>query len=69
MSLANRCSVEAARERGKAELALELASRAHPSVYSALVATADYHRHEASRHEYNSMMIRLGFAPEFDVSA
>jgi hypothetical protein len=69
MSVAKRLSGEAARERGKAELALELAKFAHPSVRGALMATAQYHRHEASRHEYHSMMARLDADPETSVPA
>jgi hypothetical protein len=68
-SLANRLSVEAARERGKADLAQELAKLAHPSVHAALVAAAGYHRQEASRHAYDSMMALLDPDPEVPVSA
>jgi hypothetical protein len=69
MSLAKCLSTEAARERGKADLAMELARLAHPSVYSALMATAEYHREEASRYEYNSMIARLDADPDISVPA
>lgn len=63
-SLAQRERDVAARELGKAELALELASGAHPSARAALIATAEYHRNEAARHQYNSMMACLDLDPE-----
>jgi hypothetical protein len=63
LTLADLESVEAARERGRAELALALAARSHPSVYAALMTTVEFHRAEAARHEYNSMMARLDADP------
>jgi hypothetical protein len=67
-ALARRESVEAARERGRAELAFELAARSHPSVHAKLMATAEYHQARAARHQYNSMMARLDVDAEITLA-
>jgi len=68
-SLAKRESVEAARERGRAELAFELAARSHPSVHAKLMATAEYHQARAARHQYHAMMALLDVDPEINLAS
>jgi hypothetical protein len=68
-SMAKRESLEAARERGRAELAFELAARSHPSVHAKLMATAEYHQARAARHQYNAMMARLDVDPEINLAS
>jgi hypothetical protein len=38
-------------------------------VHAKLIATAEYHQHEAARHEYHSMMARLEADPEIKAHA